>query len=158
LLSNRDKLEATRLRSYIFAAMADIGVAPNAVPYIVDVIANVDERSSPREVGAAVRALSALGRAGRPLEPLLARLCYEHFAEDEFCLTHYGARFLPEEATTVQLEVMRAFERLGPSSEESVLLTLREVATSRSRVSPLDRRVVTAAQNILTRWDVEWKK
>src|SRR5438132_57856 len=65
LFTGRDKDLVIRLRAYIVATLSDIGVPASARPALLDILAHVDERNSPLEVGAAARAVATLGERGR---------------------------------------------------------------------------------------------
>ena len=48
----RDKQISVRLRTYLFATLADIGMPESAEPAVLDALANFDERLDPGELGA----------------------------------------------------------------------------------------------------------
>lgn len=143
LYTDRDKILVVRLRAYILVTLSDIGFPSSARPALLDTLAHVDQRMTAVEVGAAARAVRSLGLSGRAFAPYLLDMLIERFTE-EFSLKRYEPEFPPEEATTVQLEALRALARVCSPEDQSVLTVVRQLAEDRS--DELDPRVVREAQ------------
>jgi protein SCO1/2 len=145
IYEDRDRWHVVRLRAYLIATLTDVGFPALAMPTLADSLFFTDERMAPVEVGSAVRAAGALGDDGRRFLPSMLRLLSMRFADEEFSLSRYDTNFPRLESTTVQLEVLRAVGRIGRSTDNEVLLTLRAIVDS-PKFSPLDSRVIYAAQ------------
>ena len=145
LYQQRDKAIVARLRAYLFATLADIGVPAAAEPALLDVLAHVDERMSPVEVGAAARAAAALGARGHRFAPYLASVLSTRISEEEFTLAHFEPRFLPADATTIQLEAIRALGEIAAHDDLSTLEALQGFAALPA-ASGADPRAIRAAQ------------
>lgn len=148
IYQERDRWQVIRLRAYLIATLTDTGFPDSGLPWLADSLIFVDERMAAVEVGSAVRAAGTLGRKGRQFLPYMLRMLGLQFAEEEFSLSRYDVSFPPQEATTVQLEVLRAVEKIGRASDGELLKTLRAVAEAPPR-SPLEPRVITAARHAL---------
>lgn len=145
----RDKWHVLRLRAYVFATLSDIGVPDTALPMLVDTLAHVDERMMAIEFGAAVRAAGTLGPVrGRDFVPFLVDVIGERFAEEEFSLERYELAFPREEATTVQLESVRALATIAGQNDTEALTVLRVIADSRHGAS-LDSRLIERSAEAL---------
>jgi protein SCO1/2 len=145
---NRDRWHVVRLRAYVFATLADIGFPESALPMLVDAIAFVDERMAAVEIGSAIRVAGTLGEGGHQFLPYMLPALGERFAEEEFSLSRYALDFPSEEATTVQLEIIAAVEKIGTAADKELLTVLRAVADSPSH-SGLDARFVAASRRAL---------
>lgn len=155
LYQNRDKWNVIRLRSYLFATLADIGFPNSAMPDLADALAFVDERMAAVEIGSAIHVAGTLGDDGRQFLPYMLRAISQRFAEEEFSLSRYAVDFPREEATTVQLEVIRTAEKIGLATDKELLTVLRAIADSPS-YSALDPRFVAASRRAL--WVVEHRE
>jgi len=153
IYQDRDKWQVLRLRAYLFVTLGEIGLPDSALPMLVDALAYVDERMSAVEFGAAVRAVGTLGPRARRFAPYLLSTVGERFAEEEFSLDRYELEFPREEATTVQIEAMRALGAIGDRGDHEVMTVLRTVAANRGPIS-LDSRMVAAAGEALRRIEV----
>jgi hypothetical protein len=136
----RDKILVLRLRAYAFATLSDIGVPDAALPMLLDAVAHLDERMTAIEVGAAVRAVGSLGRRGAAFAPYLVEALHERFAESEFSLERYAPEYPDAEATTVQLEAVRALGRIGGA---------RDALERLRKNSELDERVYAAIDDAI---------
>lgn len=145
LYKDRDKVLVVRLRAQIIITLIDIGVPDSAMLPLYDTLAHVDERINAREVGAAARAVRTLGPRGREFAPYLVETLSLQLSEEEFSLERYEAEFPPEEATTVQLEAVRALGAVATPEDWDVLRVLRQLA-ERGFGDSLDPRVVREAQ------------
>lgn len=132
---NRDQLEVIRLRSYLMVTLGELGLPREAYPHVLDSLAHIDERVVAVEVGSAARALRSAGRRARGFIPYLLKVVPKRFAEEEFSLARYEVDFPDSEATTAQLEALRALSVLcHPEDEEAVGLLQRLAAVpDRSR-------------------------
>jgi protein SCO1/2 len=149
----RDKQISLRLRTYLFATLADIGVPESAEPAVLDVLANFDERVEPGELGAAARAAGALGARGAPLAPYLVSLLSTRLSEEQFTLVNHGLQFAPSESTTVQIEALRALGNVADCYDSSVLEAL-EHFTGAADADGFDPRAVQAARTAAGRIEV----
>jgi len=147
LYHDRDKVLVVRLRAHIMVTLSEIGFPISAEWALLDTLGHVDERISAREVGAAARAARSLGPRGRELAPyLLDALSLRLLGEEEFSLERYATDFPPEEATTIQLEAVRALAAVASPGDGEVLRMLRHLAARRVSDS-LDSRVVREARH-----------
>jgi HEAT repeat protein len=129
-----------RLRSYVVVTLGDVGVPPAALPPLLEILANVDERLSPVEVGAAIRAAGSLGERGEPFVPYLTEvLALDRLNATEFSLERYEPLYPEEEATTVRLEAVRALGSICSAGDADALDALGTLAND------ADPRVVTEA-------------
>lgn len=145
LYRDRDKAEVVRLRAYLMLTLSEIGYPESAEWALLDTLAHLDDRISAREVGAAARAASSLGRRGRELAPyLLEALSLTWLGEEEFSLQRYEPGFPPGEATTIQLEAVRALAAVASSEDGEVLRVLHQLTESRAG-EPIDARVMAEA-------------
>jgi hypothetical protein len=147
LNKERDKVLVVRLRAYIFVTLSEIGFPASALPVLLDTLAHVDERMAVVEMAAAVRAAGSLGKRGRPFAPLLLESLAVQLSAEEFSLERYGPQFPPQEATTVQMEIVRSLARICLPDNEQALTALRDLAEDRGR--GLDPRLVTEARRAL---------
>lgn len=148
IYQDRDRWQVIRLRAYLIATLTDLGFPDSGLPLLADSLIFVDERMAAVEVGSAVRAAGTLGEKGRQFLPHMLRMLGLQFAEEEFSLSRHDVNFPPQEATTVQLEVIRAAERIGRASDGELFATLRAIADSPTG-SPLEPRVIAAARRAL---------
>lgn len=146
LYRNRDKLLVIRLRAYIMVTLSQIGVPSSALPALYDTLAHVDGRMSSVEVASAARAVRSLGIGGRDFAPYLLDIFSARLSEEEVSLERYEPPFPPLEATTAQLEAVRALGSISSAGDEEVMTVLRDLA---SRPEVLDPRVVEEASRAL---------
>ena len=139
---DRDQLQVIFLRSYLFVILSEIGVPDSALPFILESVAHVDERTVPLEVGAAARAVASLGSRGRGFYPYLLALLDKRFAEEEFSLDEYGAGFTPVTTTTIQLEAINALANTCSSQDIVVVERLRTLTKPDPQRDP---RLIAAA-------------
>lgn len=147
LFDGRDKDLVIRLRSYIIVTLSDIGVPASALPALIDVLAHVDERNSPIEVGAAARAVRSLGSRGREFTPYLADALTARLSVEEFSLERFDLRYPATEATTAHLEIVRALGRVASTDDGELRATLGQVIADPDR----DPRLVREAKRLLDR-------
>jgi len=146
LYKDRDKLLVVRLRAYIMVTLSEIGFPSSALPALLDTLAHVDGRMTPIEVGAAARAVGSLGPRGRELAPYLLDALVARLSAEEFSLERFDPEFPPDEATTVQLEVVRSLAKVCSAEDRDALAGLRQLAEDRGGEDP---RVVREAQRAL---------
>jgi hypothetical protein len=147
LYTDRDKILVVRLRAYIIVTLSEIGFPSSALPALLDTIAHVDQRMTAVEVGAAARAVRSLGPRGHAFAPYLLELLTEQRFSEEFSLERYEPEFPVEEATTAQLEALRALARVCSPEDQQALTVIRQLAQDRSGAQ--DPRVVSEAQRAL---------
>lgn len=147
LNKERDKMLIVRLRAYIFVALSEIGFPASALPALLDALAHVDERMTVVELAAAARAAGSLGTAGRQFTPFLLQTLTVRLSAEEFSLERYEPQFPQHEATTVQLEVVRALARTCLPQDKQALAVLRDLSEDRGR--GLDPRLVNEARHAL---------
>lgn len=147
LFEGRDKDLVLRLRAYIIVTLSDIGVPASALPALIDVLAHVDERNAPIEVGAAARAVGSLGLRGREFTPYLLEALSARLSVEEFSLERFDFRFPASEATTAHLEIVRALGRVASTDDPDVRTTLGQVIADPDR----DPRLVREAKRLLDR-------
>ena len=148
LYSDRDKVQVIRLRGEVMLTLAAIGWPRSARAALYDTLAHTDERLNAREVGAAARAVRTLGPQGHEFAPYLLEALSLQLAEEEFSLERYDVEFPREEATTVQLESVRALAAVAAASDHEVLRILRQWAAD-SADTAADPRVVQEARRAL---------
>lgn len=150
LYRDRDKLLVVRLRAYAFATLADLGPPPpSALPALVDVLVHADEQSPVSELAGASRAAAALGPRGRFFVPYLIEAIPLRRSHEEISLERFAADFLAAEATTVQLEAVRALAVVATPEDREALAVLDSLADHRD--GPHDRRLVAAAAEAVAR-------
>lgn len=149
LYAGRDKTLVVRLRVYVMATLSDVGVPPEALPAVLETLANLDQRMAPAEAGAAARAAGSLGPRGRPfVEHLLFALSLERFDVEEFSLERYEPVYPAEEATTVRLEAIRSLGKICSQGDAGVIEDLAALATAAdSRVAREARHAVSLIRN-----------
>jgi hypothetical protein len=148
LYQDRDKMRAIRLRSYMVVTLSEIGFPSSALTTLLDSLAHLDERMMAVEIGAAARAVGALGPRGRWLAPHLLAVLAERISDEEFSLDRYGPEFPPEEATTVRREAVRALGHVCSPQDRKALEYLQQLVAGRDR-DGLDPRVIREAENAL---------
>jgi hypothetical protein len=146
LYHGRDKLLVIRLRAYLLVTLGEIGFPPSGWPALLDTLALVDEPMTALEVGAAARAVQSFGPRGHEFTPYLLDTLAERSSEEEFSLQRYEPQFPRHEATTVQVEAVRALGQICSAEDSQALEVLRQLAQDRGGV---DRRVVREAQRAL---------
>lgn len=147
IFSGRDKDLVVRLRAYIMVTLSEVGVPDSARAALLDVLAHVDERNNPAEVGAAARAVASLGRSGASFTPYLLGALTARLSVEEFSLQRFDVRFPASESTSAQLELVRALDRVSSPGD----LDLREVLAQLINDHDRDPRVVRAARRVLAR-------
>jgi cytochrome oxidase Cu insertion factor (SCO1/SenC/PrrC family) len=147
LFAGRDKDEVIRLRAYILATLADIGVPPSARPALLDILAHVDAGNSPLEVAAAAHAVATLGERGREFTPHLLTALGVRLSVEELSLARFEQDYPPSEATTAQLELVRALGRIAPADDRDLHTALEQVIDDPER----DPRLVAEARRVLDR-------
>ena len=149
LYADRDKTLVSRLRAYIVVTLSEIGYPSSAFPTLLDTLAHVDERVSPVEVGAAARAAGSLGPRGRQFAPYLVEtLTVLRFSAEEFSLERFDPLFPADEATTVQIEAVRALGRVCIAEDHEVLDALDTLAKDvNPRIATEARRAMTLIQS-----------
>ena len=150
LYRDRDKMVVVRLRAYLMVTLSEIGFPASAVPPLLDSLAHMDPRMMALEAGASVRAAASLGRQGRRFIPYLLEALSLTVSEVEISLERYDPLFPPEEATTVQLEAVRALGLICTADDRPVLEVLRQLAAA-TQPEQRDRRVVRQAAQVLAR-------
>jgi len=118
---NAQKHEVHRLRGFLLATLAEIGVAQDTLPIIMGALANSDQRSSVEFAGAA-RAAGALGTHARPAVPFLVRALGERIDDDVIAFDRFDAHESSPtgQYTTCQVEALRALKQIGPTDEPTV--------------------------------------
>lgn len=136
-----------RLRAYVFVTLSEIGFPASALPALLDALAHVDERLTVVEIAAAARAAGSLGSGGRQFTPFLLQALAVRLSAEEFSLERYEPQFPPQEATTVQLEIVRSLGRVCSPNDQQALEVLRDLGEDRGR--GLDPRLVKEARHAL---------
>jgi len=144
LYRDRDKIQVVRLRSYILVTLSDIGVPRSSEPLLADAIEHFDERLMAVEIGSAARAVGMLGHAGRRFILSLVGMLSEYLSEQEFTLVRYEQEFTRSEATTIQLEAIRALGMICTERDVTAVEALRAFAVA-DRLSQRDPRTVDVA-------------
>jgi protein SCO1/2 len=147
LYRNRDKREVVRLRAYLFATLADVGVPREAYPALLDALVLVDDRTTPQVVGAAARAAGSLGADRPAFQPILVSLLEWYENPDEFTLARFDPTFPAEEATNARLELASAKENAPasrPAAEEHSCCGVPGVPSRTDWRPPERRKALTA--------------
>jgi hypothetical protein len=147
IYQERDKAIVIRLRAYVAATLCEIGFPDSARPYLLDILTNVDEQMPAVEIGAAARAAGCLGPSGREFIPYLLRTFSEGFIGEEFSLERYDLLFPPAEATTVQIESVRAMGRICVAEDREAVEALEQMAASQAPAR--GRRLVREVERAL---------
>lgn len=149
LYRERDKFLVVRLRAYIMVTLSDIGFPDSAMPALLDTLVNLDERMSPVEIGAAARAAGSLGAGGRQFAPYLLEILEKRISPEQFSLERFDQRFPEREATTVQVEAIRALARICSAEDRQVIERLRTVAADPGGGYTLDAAAPAEARRAL---------
>lgn len=147
IYKGRDKVLVVRLRAYIVLTLSDIGSPSSALIALFDTLAHLDARMTAIEVGSCARAAGSLGARGRDFVPYLLEALVDRPSAEEFSLERYDPQFPPEEATTVQLEAVRALARVSSAEDPQVVTVLARI--SRDPAGTHDPRLVREAQKAL---------
>ncbi len=116
---NVEKHEVDRFRGFLFATLAEIGVPKEALPFMVDALANSDNRMSYVFAGAA-RAAGASGRDAAELLPYLVRPLEKDAPQDFLSFSEFDGHLVSGgEYTTCQVESLRALRRIGPPARSA---------------------------------------
>ena len=116
IYSELPKGDVHHLRTWIFVAMADIGAPREALPAIMDALANTDE-SGGMLFAAAARAAATLGSEAADAVPFLIRPFQDTIAEQFVTFEAFGAHAsVSGEYTTCELEALRALQQIGPAA------------------------------------------
>lgn len=121
LYSGRTPSEVAQLRAQQFTRLAEQGVPPDALPFIV---AELAHGHKPLPIAAAARAAAAAGPAASAAAPYLLRLLGSGFHDQQLALDEHGL-------TSVRIEAVRALESFGASAGDEALAALRELANDR---------------------------
>lgn len=149
LYRERDKFQVVRLRSYIMVTLTDIGFPDSAMPALLDTLVNLDERMSPIEIGAAARAAGSRGASSREFAPYLLEILDKRISPEQFSLERFEPRFPEREATTVQVEAIRALARICSAQDREVIERLRTVAADPGGGYTLDAAAPAEARRAL---------
>jgi hypothetical protein len=149
LYRERPRREVIWLRSYMFSTLAAIGVPDSAYPFLLDAIANADEKTHAVHCGAAVRAVGSMGERAKPILPYLLDAFTRPLPLNDFSLERYDTRYPPSEATTVQLEIVRTFEAIKATEDPIVMVLLRSLANAGADGTIADQRLQAEARRIL---------
>lgn len=149
LYRDRDKLLVVRLRAYALAIVAEVGTPPSAVPALIDVLVYADEQSPVLELAAAARAAAALGPAGRSFVPFLLEAIGLARSNEKISLERFAPDFPASEATTVQLEAVRAIAAVATPEDREALAVLTALAARPE--GPHERRLIAAATDAVRR-------
>jgi len=123
LYKERDRYEVNRLRSFMMLTLSRLGGHEAASSSIIDQLVNSDR---PYARAAAARVVGHLGSNGKIAIPQLIAMAGLHGSDAVFSLERYNQFDFPEsEATTEQLEAIRALGRLGPLSRAAIPLLTR---------------------------------
>lgn len=135
IYQNRDKAIVERLRTHILVTLSEIGVPESTREAILDLVAHVDPRTMPAQIGATARTIRSLGAQGREFSPHLVALLASDQSREQFSLERYSPQFRPEESTTIHLEVVRALGSVGTAQDKLVVDVLR-ATINRADVDP----------------------
>ena len=106
------KHEVYELRAYILVTLAEITVPPEAMPFILDGLANTEEEM-PHLFAAAARAAGALGPAAKDAVPFLLRALEGTIKDTFISFSGFGEHSAVRDYTTCQIEALRALARIG---------------------------------------------
>ena len=148
IYQDRDKWEVLRLRSYILLALGEIGFPDSAVPMLVDALAYVDERMKVVELGSAIKVVGNLGEEGCLFEESVISAFNMVFSDEEFSLNKYETSFSKDEATTIQIEIVRSLGKICSQNDDYAIKFLNSVLASSDDFG-FDKRVIKEAQQSL---------
>ena len=148
IYQDRDKWEVLRLRSYILLALGEIGFPDSAVPMLVDALAYVDERMKVVELGSAIKVVGNLGEEGSLFEESVISAFNMVFSDEEFSLNKYETGFSKDEATTIQIEIVRSLGKICSKNDDYAIKFLNSVLASSDDFG-FDKRVIREAQQSL---------
>ena len=145
---DRDKWEVLRLRAYILLALGEIGLPDSAIPFLQDALAYVDDRMSAVELASAIKVAGNLGVKGSRFGPGIISAYNRIFADEEISLNRYELAFSKQEATTVQIEIVRSLGNICNKQDEYAIKFLNSVLASGDDPG-VDKRTITEAQRSL---------
>jgi cytochrome oxidase Cu insertion factor (SCO1/SenC/PrrC family) len=148
IYQNRDKWEVLRLRSYILLTLGEIGFPDSAIPILVDALAYVDERMKVVELGSAIKVVGNFGVEGSLFGESVISAYNRVFSDEEFSLERYEVGFSKDEATTIQIEIVRSLGKICNKKDDYAIKFLNSVLTSSDDFG-FDKRVTTEAQRSL---------
>ncbi|GJL54191.1 MAG: hypothetical protein NPIRA02_13230 [Nitrospirales bacterium] len=149
IYADRDTLDVLRMRAYLLVVLSDIGAPESSYPYILDALAHVDEQLLAYEAAAAARVAGSIGPRARPFVPYLLRALGKRTAEEEFSLERFDPIFPREEATTFQIEAIRALVQIQPVDDPDVIHVLTKLSTASAPFAHLDSRLFSEARRAL---------
>jgi protein SCO1 len=132
---------ATRIRGWILAAFAEVGLPPEAVPFVVEDLTTAVE---PYLLGAAARA-SRGAQSPELAAALITALERAHSRDDTITFEALRPTWPPRRPTTVTAEVLEALRRLGPAAAHALPELRALQARDADRWSARRRRAVAAA-------------
>ena len=116
------KHEAYELRAWLLVTLAEIGVPMEALPFVLDGLANTEDEM-PQLFAAAARAAAALGPAAKDTVPFLLRPLKGAVKDTFINFTSFGEHASrTRNYTTCQVEALRALARIGRPAEPAVPL------------------------------------
>lgn len=148
IYKDRDKWEVVRLRSYILLTLGETGFPESAIPFLQDALTYVDDRMSAVELASAIEVAGHLGSKGSSFAESIMSAYNRVFSDEEFSLSSYQPACSKENATTIQLEIIKSLGQICDSKDEPALKFLNSVLAS-SADHGVDKRAIIEAQRSL---------
>jgi hypothetical protein len=130
LYQGRTEYTTHKLRAYLLATLAEIGVPTSALPHILDSLANSNDRMV-HLFAAGARAAAALGPQASQAVPFLLRPLKGQLRDEFINFDSYDSHFIGAgDFTTCRLDAIRALGRIGNAAEAAVP-ALQDVLTQK---------------------------
>lgn len=141
---------ADEVRTFTLVTLAEIGITVEAVPAIIDGLANSNHAKA---FGAAARAAGALpqGREKQGMVPFLLRALEPDYPDYPFTFLRFALwpAVPPEHLTTARLEAIDAIAKIGPPAAREATRLLRERAQDTKEIPGVRESSSAAAARAL---------
>ena len=119
IYKNRSEYVTHHFRAFILATLAEIGVPESALPYILDCLANSDDRRADM-FAAAARAAGKLGPEAGMAVPFLLRALKGDILNGRYSFDSFLNHAVNFPRTSCRIETLQALAKIGPSAKEAL--------------------------------------
>ena len=145
LYTGRGETEANRIRGYMLASLAEVGPTEVSLPYI---LGELSQSHDSYILGAASRAAGQMDFASHETVPFLINLMNPDYDKYYFTYDSFNYSYPLKNKTNLTLEVINAFEKLGPKASVSIGL-LNDIVENQSSNN---KEIIVAAQRALKKF------